>query len=324
MPKDKYRDALSGARVEVVVPARTRGMKGWATLAPGETSEPWQSWGVYDIKEQNILPGKRNRPLGDSARRGPEREQESKRRALEKNGASKQENETDMRREIGRLRIENDLYALAESQQTRRLQAEVKRLESVNAELNRTVNRLMSSTVKLTSGEPEPDKENLLRNKDAVIHDRIGEIRELERTLSRHLEQEALRLKARDIDLPTTASSIGDSMEAIKLGIVSTADLLSGSVHPPNSIPRRSAVGPKLRDLLRITGNDNKALRIMPELAFRAVLFRIVCDQIVCSEMWGALHTEGFMLRAYQRAIQNACEYRATTRLFTATMRLHF
>ncbi|OJJ04016.1 hypothetical protein ASPVEDRAFT_136404 [Aspergillus versicolor CBS 583.65] len=302
MPKDKYRVPGPGARVEVVVPARTRGMKGWAMLAPGETSEPRQSWGLYDVKEQNILPGRRRGPPEDSARRGPEGEQKPKRRALEKNRSFKQETETEMRREIARLRIENDLYALAESEQTRRLRAEVEHLESVKVDLK---NRLLSSAAETTPASAETE-ESLLRSKDREIRDQVSFIRDLERTLSRYFEQERLRLEAGDIDLPTNVSSIGDAMEAIKRGIVSAADLLSSSVHPPDKTPRRSAVDPKLRDLLKITGHNNRALRLMPELAFRAILFRIVCDQILCSEIWGALHTEGFLLRAYQRAIQHA------------------
>lgn len=313
MPKDKHGDADTSALVEVVVPAPTRGMMGWAMLGPGETLTPHKSWGGSAIEQRNILSTSRKRPERDSANRGPEREQESKRRASEKNSSSRQHIEADMRREITRLRIQNDLYALAESEETRRLQAEVKRLENVKADLNKTVNRLMSSAAQLTSGEPGTDKDSLLRNKEAVIQEQINVIKDLERTLSRCFEQEAIRSKVRDIDLTTSATSIGDAMTAIKLGIVSTADLFSSCIHPPNKIPRRSVVGSNIRDLLQITGNDNKALRLMPDLAFRAILFRIVCGHILCSEMWAVFHTGGFMLRAYQRAIQHACEYRVTT-----------
>lgn len=323
MPKDKQRGAGSGTLVEVVVPARTRGMLGWAMLAPGETSEPHKSHGEYDVKEQNIVPGRRKRPQEDSASRGPEYEQDSKRRASERHNLSRQLSEDEMRREIARLRIEHDLYALAESEETRRLRAEVKRLDNVKAELNRTVNRLMSRVTELTSGEPETDKDTLLRNKERVIHDRISEIKDLEIALSRCFEQQAIRLKTCDIDLPTSASGVGDAMKAINLGVISTADLLSSCLHLPNKIPRRSAVDSNLRHLLMITGNDNKALRLMPDLALRAILFQIICEQILCSDMWAALHTGGFMLRAYQRAIQHGCEYRINRSVFPTTVCLH-
>lgn len=80
-------------------------------------------------------------------------------------------------REIRRLKIENDLCALAESQENRQLKAEIKRLEDLKAELNKTIDRLMSDTAPRAPTRNGSDGGNILRNKEIVVERQSGTIK---------------------------------------------------------------------------------------------------------------------------------------------------
>ncbi|KAL4982663.1 hypothetical protein BDW68DRAFT_50847 [Aspergillus falconensis] len=322
-------DVNERASLEVVVSTRRRRMVGWAMLQPGETSKPSQPRDSNITQEHILPPGqKRRRPAAlelEPKHKGhsnakPKGIMPSKRssqgprapkqpRILCEGTKFRADNPVELKREITRLKIENDLRALAESQEIQRLKAEVKRLGSIKTELNRTIGRLMSDPSHSAATIPESatSNEDVLREKERLIELQACSIKDLESSLSEAYEHEALRSRIRSTDLPTSAASIEDVMTSIKRGVIRTADLLSSCLHPPHRLHLVLQIdaAADLRNLFDSTVKDSSILEATPDIALRAMLFRIVRDQILYSEVWTAFHTEGFMLRAYQRAIQH-------------------
>ncbi|KAL4962171.1 uncharacterized protein BDV14DRAFT_210696 [Aspergillus stella-maris] len=303
MSNASSRDVERRAPVEVVIPTphRSRSMLGWAMLQPGEVVEPSQ-FRKAGILQEHILPddAKRNRtsafPVSSTQpSQEPTEDAES--------GADDQ---ASLKRQITRLRIEIDLRAVAEAQEVQRLKTEVKRLDNLRAELNKTIDRLISNAVRVspTQMKSTAEEDSLLRRKEKVIEAQISTIKGLESSLSRAYEHDALRSKIRDIDLPTNSVVIADAFNAIMIGVIRVADLLSSCLHPPRKIARAIQANTNLKGWIENTVGNNNTLQLNPDLVLRAMLFRLIRDQILCSEIWTAVHTEGLMLRAYQRAVQ--------------------
>ena len=321
------------APLEVVVPTRRRRMIGWAMLQPGEKVEPSQRFDS-NITQEHILPPdqKRRRPAvqesepqhkghSNAKTKGnmPSKRSSQGSRAPQQSrillGETKPgaDDSIELKREITRLKIENDLRALAESREIQRLQAEVKRLGRLKTELNRAIDRLLSDPTRSAAATPESATSNdaILREKERLIERQICSINDLESSLSEAYEHEFLRSRIRNTDLPTSTASIEDAMILIKRGVIRTADLLSSCLHPPDllHLVLQMNAATDLRNLFNSTVKDSSILEKTPDLALRAMLFRIVRDQILNSEIWTAFHTEGFMLRAYQRTIQQTGKY---------------
>ncbi|KAL4999864.1 hypothetical protein BDV10DRAFT_163954 [Aspergillus recurvatus] len=322
-------DVNDRAPLEVVVPTRRRRMVGWAMLQPGETPKPSQPRDS-NITQEHILPSdrKRRRPAAEEPEPQHKGHSNAKpkgimpsKRSSQGSQAPKQppilwegtkfgtDNPIELKREITRLKMENDLRALAESREIQRLKAEVKRLGSLKTELNRTIDRLMSDPSRSAAAIPESATSNddILREKDRLIELQVCSIKDLESSLSEAYEHDALRSRIRSTDLPTSAASIEDAMTSIKRGVIRTADLLSSCLHPPHRLHLVLQIdaAADLRNLFDSTVKDSRILEATPDIALRAMLFRIVRDQILYSDVWTAFHTEGFMLRAYQMAIQH-------------------
>ncbi|KAL4815501.1 hypothetical protein BDW67DRAFT_164119 [Aspergillus spinulosporus] len=322
-------DVDEQAPLEVVVPTRRRRMIGWAMLQPGETSGPSHPLDS-SITQDHILPPdqKRRRPTAKEPETQHKANSDAKpkgfmpsKRPSQGSRAPKQsriawegaksgtDNPVELKREITRLKIENDLRALAESQEIQRLKAEVKRLERLKTELNRTIDRLISDPARSATAVPESatDNDALLREKERLIERQVCSIKDLESSLNEAYEHEVLRSRIRSTDLPTSAASIEDAMASIKRGVIRTADLLSSCLHPPHllHLVLQMNAAADLRSLFNSTVKDTSILEETPDIALRAMLFRIVRDQILQSKVWTAFHTEGFMLRAYQRTIHH-------------------
>lgn len=321
------------APLEVVVPTRRRRMIGWAMLQPGEKVEPSQRFNS-NITQEHILPPdqKRRRPAVQESEPQHKGQSNAKtkgnmpsKRSSQGSRATQQsrilfgetklgtDNSIELKREITRLKIENDLRALAESQEIQRLQAEVKRLGRLKTELNRTIDRLISDPTRSATAVTEGATSNdaILREKERLIERQVCSINDLESSLSEAYEHEVLRSRIQNTDLPTSTASIEDAMTLIKRGVIRTADLLSSCLHPPHllHLVLQMNAATDLRNLFNSTVKDSSILEKSPDLALRAMLFRIVRDQILNSEVWTAFHTEGFMLRAYQRTIQQTGKY---------------
>ncbi|KAL6229954.1 hypothetical protein BDW75DRAFT_223912 [Aspergillus navahoensis] len=322
-------DVNERAPPEAVVPTRKRRMVGWAMLQPGEISKPSQPRDS-NIKQEHILPPgqTRRRPAAEEPEPQHKGHSNAKPKGIMPSERSSQgsrapkqprilwegtkfgtDNPVELKREIMRLKIENDLRALTESQEIQQLKAEVKRLGNLKTELNRTIDRLMFNPSRLAAAIPESATSNddILCEKERLIELQVCSIKDLESSLSEAYEHEALRLRIRSTDLPASAASIEDVMTSIKRGIICTADLLSSCLHPPHRLHHMLQIdaAADLRNLFDSTVKDSSILEETPDIALRAMLFRIVRDQILYSGIWTAFHTEGFMLRAYQRAIQH-------------------
>ncbi|KAL2808862.1 hypothetical protein BJX63DRAFT_16423 [Aspergillus granulosus] len=321
MPKNTSKDAKRQPTPEVVV--STRSMRGWVMLPPGETANPQQPRDSRILPHHILPPGQtraRLRPdiysdANNTAKRritipSARSSQDRRRSQAQPTGVGERtglgnDNQVQWKREIMRLKIENDLRALAESQENQRLKAEVRRLESLKAELNKTIDRLMSDPARREPTRTTADNNDILHKKENIIERQICTIKELESSLSKAFEYDTLRSKARDINLPTAAAGIEDVMKPVELGVIRTAALLSSCLYPPHRMPRPHQMDAELRKIFESAVKDTNFFQSTPDLAFRAILFRIIRDQILHSDIWTALHAEGFMLRAYQKAIQH-------------------
>ncbi|KAL2869533.1 uncharacterized protein BJX67DRAFT_379084 [Aspergillus lucknowensis] len=315
------------ATIEVVVPARKRRMIGWATLQPGETREPTQRRDA-SITQDHILPPGQKRCVPAAKGSEPQRQRYShemtkdtipsklssrglsapKQSRISSFGGTKfdTDNPVELKRKITRLEIENNLWALAQSQEIQQLKAEVRRLENLEAESNRTIARLTSDPFRSGAAKSESaaSSDDMLRQKEKLIEFQARSIKELKSRLSEAYQHDALRSRF-NIDLPENTVSMENVMTSIKRDIICAAGLLSSCLHPPHRLRllvQRDATG-DLRNLLDSTVKDSSILEATPDIALRAILFRMVRDQILYSDIWTAFHMEGFMLRAYQRAI---------------------
>ncbi|KAL2832669.1 hypothetical protein BJY01DRAFT_100171 [Aspergillus pseudoustus] len=326
MSVDTLDDAARRAPLEVVVPTHgRRSWPGWVMLTDGETNEPKRGVGDSRILPDQILPTdqKRTRRRNDkfgfnyetsstaggndivpSARSSQELRPHVLPRGRRQRTRSDTQSEVEIKRKVRRLKIENDLRALAESHENQQLKAEVKRLQSLKAELNRMVDRLTSDAAPLDPARISNVNEDLLRRKEDIIERQTCMIRDLESSLSKTFEHETLRFKSQDEDLHVSAAGVENFMNSLRLGIIRTADLLSTCLYPPHPMLRALQGNPELRGRFESIVKDNKVLQSTPEAALRAVLFCIIRDHIMFSEAWTMLHAEGYMLRAYQRALQ--------------------
>ncbi|KAL4944076.1 hypothetical protein BDV06DRAFT_188259 [Aspergillus oleicola] len=302
MPKDK---------LEVAVPSRPRSMKGWVMVSGEAKTVP--ALPVALVSERNILSGQRRSRLQTEqldycepgAYPGFKRKAssgagastiEKQHRRIQK-GVRPQRNEHDqLRREITRLKLRNNLTATSESQEIRRLQAEVKRLARVKTEQTKIIDRLRSGALPFIERSNEDEDET--ETKRDIIHD-------LKSDLSRALEFKSLLTRFQDVDLPSAAASIERVMKDIELGVIRSAELLYSCSYPVAKMPSSVAKHSELGHLIKRSIKNTQTLHSAPDLAFRALLFCIIQDSILHSDMWTALHTEGLMLRGYQSAIRD-------------------
>ncbi|KAL4882516.1 hypothetical protein BJY04DRAFT_41847 [Aspergillus karnatakaensis] len=291
--------------VEVVIP--TRGYKGWAILSSDETEplRPSRHIGTAAILESHIFPPNKKR-----ARIAPERldspstMQRDRVQPLKEHPSDIQTpasvSAIDPRREVARLRLENDLHALVESQEIQALQAEVKRLTDLKSELNRTIHQLISDH----GGGDRTAAVSHDDSREREIEEHVSTIKHLESSLGMAFEHDALRSKVKTMDHLSGLADIGKAMTSIKLAVIRVADLLSDCLHPPRETLGALRKHPNLRALVKDTVKENSILHALPDLTFRALLFHIMCHNIFLSDIWTGLHGEGFMLRAYHTVIQ--------------------
>ncbi|KAL5341916.1 hypothetical protein BJX70DRAFT_10371 [Aspergillus crustosus] len=303
----------------------TRRKLGWWELSPDEPSGPTQDVGRSDILQSHILPPDRKRQLPDriqpesasgdnptgkrmaTALNSKQQGKKQPGRGQLNSGAALSETEvgkSQCSREVLRLRLENDLRALSESQQIQTLQVEVERLNNLNDELNRTVHRFVSD-----AEAPEPTvaasgQDNILKDKGQEIETHVSTIKHLESTLSSVYEHDILRSRMQKKDLYPSVVNIEEAMTSTKLGIIRVADLLANCLQPPRQTLSALRNHPELRDLVKGTIREHNVLHSSPDLALRALLFRLLYDNILHSDIWTGLHVEGFMLRAYHKIIQ--------------------
>jgi hypothetical protein len=298
-------------------------MKGWAIV-------PWKEDSESSTPAQNILPPGKKRARSQTRRlldNEMERWQTAKKKATGPSRPSsedKQEQIQPMRirvggrlrskeynqleREINRLKMQNNLLVVAESREIQRLKDEVKRLESLKAEQNKKIDRLIPSTVGLASSDTVIDEPEIIRMKDKEIEQQNATIKDLQSSLSSALKSNTLLSAIRDEELPTAIANFAHEMKGIELGVLRTAELFSSCLYPLSKLTSPIQIHPDLGDMIRKAIRSVKVLSSMPGLALRALLFHVIRDQIIYSEVWTALHVEGYMLRGYQKAIQQSGE----------------
>jgi hypothetical protein len=306
---------ISQSPFEVVVPSR--GMRGWAIVPWTEDSEP-------KTPEQNILPHGQKRIRSQTKRFGNEVEyghtakrkttpsledkQEKIQPARIRVGVrvrSKEHNQ--LEREIQRLKMQNDLLAVAESREIQILKADVKRLQGLKVEQNKKIDRLIAKTANSASSSSfhaALDESEIIKIKDKEIEQQNATIKDLQYSLRSALKLDTLLSNSQQEELLTANVNFAHEMKDIELRVLRTAEFLSNCLYPLDKLPFTIQIHPDLGDMIRKVIGSVNTLSSMPGLSLRALLFHIIRDQIMHSDMWTALHMEGYMLRAYQQAIQ--------------------
>ncbi|KAE8322198.1 hypothetical protein BDV39DRAFT_218877 [Aspergillus sergii] len=320
MPRDTSSKPHSRSSIEVVVPRRR--MKGWT----GWVEVPWEEDTKQEKPVEEALPPGKKRTRSQTKRLKAKAEQErvTKRKATVPSGvpaATDKQDQTQttrirvggrlrtkeynqLEREIKRLGMQNDLLAVAESREIQKLRAKVERLENLKVKQREKV-ELLASRLGDSASDIMKDETEIIRMKDQEIEQQKITIRDLQSSLSSALKFNGLFSMVRDEGLPTTAVvDFNREMKWIELGVLRTAELLSSCLHPLDHVSHTIHIHPDLGDMISKAIGGIKVFTSMPGLALRGLLFHIIRDHIVYSEMWTALHLEGYMLRGYQKAIQ--------------------
>ncbi|OKL63610.1 hypothetical protein UA08_00509 [Talaromyces atroroseus] len=264
----------SHSSFEVVVPYRR--MKGWAIV-------PWTEGPEPGTPEQNILPHGQKRIRSQTKRFGSETEvgptakrkatppledkREQIRPAKIRVGVrirSKEYNQ--LEREVQRLKMQNALLAVAESQEIQSLKAEVKRLESHKVEQNKKIDWLISKSLDPASSSSDTnlDEPEMIKMKDKEIEQQNITIRDLHSSLRSALNLDMLLSTSQDQELLTANVNFASEMEDIELRVLRAAEYISNCLYPLDKLTLSIQIHPDLGDMiLKVTGSM-KTLTSMP------------------------------------------------------------
>lgn len=171
----------------------SRRMKGWVVV---ECDEELKS----STPAQNILPPGQKRARTQPQLFGNTIEQEKSKLSVQprpskhKNertpfpkirvgGRSRFKEYNQLEREIKRLKMQNNLLSVAESEEIRSLKSEVKRLENLKAEQNKKIDRLIAHTAGCTSSDAIADESEIIQMKDREIDRQNDKIKDLRLSL---------------------------------------------------------------------------------------------------------------------------------------------
>ncbi|KAL4928280.1 uncharacterized protein BDV17DRAFT_99852 [Aspergillus undulatus] len=321
----RFNVTMPDDNLQVAIPSRSRSMKGWVMLSGDEIPQVEERGGV--LCERNILPSgtkrsraESNRSASHEASTGSSVQQKvastsspsrpsttgKPRRKIHVGVRARSKEYHRLEREITRLKTQNDLLATAESDKIKELQDEVERLKNFRTKQNKVIERQVSSARQPPPSDTENGEDKLLQSKEYEIERQKKRILELESSLDKALGFEFRLSRFQDVDMPTTTANFERKMKDIELGIIRAAELLHSCLYPLDKMPFPITIHPELGDLIKRSIKDEETFHFAPNLAFRALLFCIVRDSILHSDMWTALHMEGHILRGYQNAIQDS------------------